>query len=108
MRTLALGLALLATACANHSGAINGGDMSQLEIPFEKYTLDNGLTVILHRDNRLPLVAVSVWYDVGALHERKGRSGFAHLFEHMMFQGSPHVGTDMHFPILEAIGATGV
>src|SRR5687767_9509502 len=66
-------------------------------LPFEKYALANGLTVILHQDNRLPLVAVSVWYDVGGLHEKPGRSGFAHLFEHMMFQGSPHVGPDMHF-----------
>ena len=78
------------------------------EIPFDKYTLDNGLTVILHHDPRLPLVAVSVWYDVGGLHERPGRSGFAHLFEHMMFQGSVNVGEDRHFPYLQAAGATGV
>jgi predicted Zn-dependent peptidase len=77
-----------------------------VSIGFEKYELDNGLDVILHRDPRLPLVAVSVWYDVGALHEREGRSGFAHLFEHMMFQGSPHVGEDRHFAILEAIGGS--
>lgn len=78
------------------------------DLPFERYQLDNGLTVILHRDNRLPLVAVSVWYHVGAINERAGRSGFAHLFEHMMFQASPHVGEDQHFKILEQIGATGV
>ena len=86
-----------------------GGDTGEgqpLSIPHERYTLENGLTVILHRDVRLPLVAVSVWYDVGALHERAGRSGFAHLFEHMMFQGSPHVGEDMHFKILESIGVS--
>ncbi|MCK6546625.1 insulinase family protein [Myxococcota bacterium] len=77
-------------------------------IPFERYALDNGLTVILHQDNRLPLVAVSVWYDVGARHEKPGKSGFAHLFEHMMFQGTPHVGEDMHFKRLEAVGATNV
>ncbi|MCA9552305.1 MAG: insulinase family protein [Myxococcales bacterium] len=75
-------------------------------LPFEQYTLKNGLTVILHQDRRLPLVAVSVWYDVGGLHEREGRSGFAHLFEHMMFQGSEHVGEDQHFRILEQIGGT--
>ncbi len=109
MRSVLLGTALLLASCANHNGAVNGGDeMDSLAIPFERYTLDNGLTVILHRDNRLPLVAVSVWYDVGALHERKGRAGFAHLFEHMMFQGSPDVGVDQHFPILESIGATSV
>lgn len=80
----------------------------QTAIPFERYQLDNGLTIILHSDRSRPLVAVSVWYDVGALHERPGRSGFAHLFEHMMFQGSPNVGEDQHFKILEEIGATGV
>jgi zinc protease len=78
----------------------------QVALPFESYQLSNGLTVILHQDRRLPLVAVSVWYDVGGLHERPGRSGFAHLFEHMMFQGSAHVGEDQHFRILEQIGGT--
>ena len=53
-------------------------------LPLEKYSLENGLTVILHRDSRVPLAAVSLWYDVGALREKPGRSGFAHLFEHMM------------------------
>jgi predicted Zn-dependent peptidase len=104
IRTL-FGLCPLAFACANHTALT--GDRA-LAIPFEKLTLDNGLTVILHEDSRLPLAAVSVWYDVGALHEPKGRSGFAHLFEHMMFQGSPHVGDDMHFQILESIGGTHV
>ncbi|HZH04860.1 MAG TPA: insulinase family protein, partial [Myxococcaceae bacterium] len=56
-------------------------------IPFEKYVLRNGLEVILHTDRRLPVTAVSVWYHVGALNETPGRTGFAHLFEHMMFQG---------------------
>lgn len=79
-----------------------------ISVPHELYRLENGLSVILHRDDRLPVVAVSVWYDVGALHERPGRSGFAHLFEHMMFQGSPHVGEDRHFAILEALGASQV
>src|SRR5258706_15553217 len=74
------------------------------QLPFERYQLPNGLTVILHQDNRLPLTAVSIWYDVGALHERAGRSGFAHLFEHMMFQASPHVGEDVYFKRLEEIG----
>jgi len=77
-------------------------------IEFDTYTLDNGLTVILHHDHRLPLVAVSVWYDVGAFHEVPGRSGFAHLFEHMMFQGSTHVAADMHFAYLQRAGATGM
>lgn len=81
-------------------------DQEVPSIPHERYELDNGLEVILHEDHRLPLVAVSVWYHVGALHEPPGRSGFAHLFEHMMFQGSPHVGADQHFRILQEVGAT--
>jgi zinc protease len=78
------------------------------KIPFEKYTLENGLQVILHHDPRLPLVAVSVWYDVGGLHERAGRSGFAHLFEHMMFQGSLDVPEEQHFSLLQQAGASGI
>ena len=84
------------------------GQQKTLEISYEKYQLDNGLEVILHQDDRLPLVAVSVWYHVGAFHEPEGRSGFAHLFEHMMFQGSGHVKDDAHFGILERIGATSI
>ncbi len=62
------------------------------EIKYVKYTLPNGLTVITHEDHRLPLVSVDLWYHVGPLNERPGRTGFAHLFEHMMFEGSEHVG----------------
>lgn len=75
-------------------------------LPFEKYTLDNGLEVILHQDKRAPQVTVNVWYHVGALHEERGRSGFAHLFEHLMFQGSAHVPPEQHFKLLEEAGAT--
>ena len=76
-------------------------------IKFEKYELGNGLTVILSEDHRLPQVAVDVWYHVGAANQTPGHSGFAHLFEHMMFSGSRHVQPS---PIqtLEAIGATGL
>lgn len=79
---------------------------AKLKVPHEKYVLPNGLEVILHEDHRLPLVTVSVWYHVGALHEVEGRSGFAHLFEHMMFQGSQHVADDVHIGMLEKIGAS--
>src|SRR5512142_1174071 len=75
-------------------------------IKFEKYKLANGLEVILSEDHRLPLVAVNVWYNVGPANERPGRTGFAHLFEHMMFQGSKHVQANQHFKLLEAAGAT--
>jgi zinc protease len=79
-----------------------------LAIPFEKYTLPNGLTVILSEDHRLPLVAVNVWYHVGPVREPEGRTGFAHLFEHLMFKGSQHVPDGQHFAILEAAGASSI
>jgi len=75
-------------------------------VPFEKYKLDNGLEVILHQDNSVPLVAVDVWYHVGSGDETPGKSGFAHLFEHMLFQGSKNVGEDKHFELLRQIGVS--
>ncbi|HEV2663727.1 MAG TPA: pitrilysin family protein, partial [Blastocatellia bacterium] len=75
------------------------------KIPHEKYTLQNGLTVILHVDHTTPIVAVNIWYHVGSKNERRGRTGFAHLFEHMMFQGSKNHDTD-YFKALESVGAT--
>src|SRR5262245_1606778 len=75
------------------------------KIPHEKYTLPNGLTVILHEDHATPIVAVNIWYHVGSKNERRGRTGFAHLFEHMMFQGSKNHDTD-YFKALESVGAT--
>ena len=76
------------------------------DIQYEKYTLPNGLDVILSEDHRLPLTAVNLWYHVGPSNEEPGRTGFAHLFEHMMFQGSKHVASDAHFRILEGAGAS--
>ena len=78
------------------------------QLPFEKYQLSNGLTVILSEDHRAPVVGVDLWYHVGAVNERKGRSGFAHLFEHLMFQGSKHLNGDERtvFAMLERNGAT--
>ena len=75
------------------------------EVKFEKYRLKNGLTIILSEDHRLPQVSVNVWYHVGAANQTPGRSGFAHLFEHMMFSGSMHAKDPD--TILEAIGASG-
>jgi len=77
-------------------------------IHFEKYTLPNGLEVILSEDHRLPMVAVNLWYHVGPANESAGRTGFAHLFEHMMFQGTKHVPPDSHFRLLEGAGASDV
>jgi zinc protease len=78
-----------------------------IKIPFEKYQLPNGLEVILHEDHSLPLTAVSVWYHVGPVNEPPKRSGFAHLFEHLMFAGSKHVGGQFD-ELLESVGATNV
>lgn len=75
------------------------------QLAFESYTLPNGLQVILSEDHRVPLVAVNIWYHVGARNEVVGRSGFAHLFEHIMFQGSRNVPEDRFFTILEGAGA---
>lgn len=74
-------------------------------IPFEKYQLPNGLTVILSEDHRLPQVAVDIWYHVGAANQVPGKSGFAHLFEHMMFSGAKHIGP-APFKILESVGTS--
>ncbi len=80
-------------------------DLKQLEIPHKKYVLDNGLTLIVHEDRKAPIVAVNVWYHVGSKDEPAGRSGFAHLFEHLMFNGSENYNTD-YFQAMERIGAT--
>ena len=73
-----------------------------LALPFEKRTLPNGLDVIVHEDRRLPVVAVNVWYHVGSKNERPGRTGFAHLFEHLMFEGSAHHDAGYFTPLQEA------
>ena len=75
-----------------------------LSVPYESFTLDNGLTVILAEDHDLPIVTVNVWYHVGSKDEPQGRSGFAHLFEHLMFQGSEHSPGE-YFERLQAVGA---
>ena len=84
------------------------GPLKVPTLAYERYTLPNGLTVLLHEDHRLPLVAVDLWYHVGPVNEVQGRTGFAHLFEHMMFEGSEHVGEKAHFRYLEGAGATDI
>jgi zinc protease len=79
---------------------------SDVKIPFEKYKLTNGMRVVLSRDSSVPVVAVYVIYDVGARAEEKGRTGFAHLFEHMMFQGSSNVPKGEHFKYVESNGGS--
>lgn len=120
--TLAALTALAAPAAAQPAPspaplpALKPRDAAQMEDPYaddpvirhEIYTLPNGLEVLLVPDQSVPLVAVSVWYHVGSGSENYGKSGFAHLFEHMLFQGSKNVGSDRHFEILRKIGASTV
>src|SRR5690606_39854405 len=76
-----------------------------IDIPYTKYVLDNGLTLLVHEDHKAPIVAVNVWYHVGAKNERPGKTGFAHLFEHLMFNGSEHYNDD-YFKPFDKVGAT--
>lgn len=98
----------IATFAQARSQGATASAQSAPSLNYEKYKLKNGLEVILLEDHRLPLVAVNLWYHVGPANERAGRTGFAHLFEHMMFQGSKHIGDDAHFQILEAAGASDI
>lgn len=77
-----------------------------MQIPVDTYTLPNGLHVILSQDHATPVVAVNLWYHVGSANERAGRTGFAHLFEHMLFQGSANVGANEHFELIQRAGGT--
>ena len=94
-----LGLSLVAGL-----GAAEPGDV---DIPFTKYVLDNGLTLIVHEDHKAPIVAVNVWYHVGSKNEQPGKTGFAHLFEHLMFNGTEHYDDD-YFKPFDRVGATGM
>ena len=104
LAALLLAVAGLTTSFAQNRGASSSADIPRIQ--FEKYTLPNGLEVILSQKRGLPMVAVNLWYHVGPANEDKGRTGFAHLFEHMMFQSSKHVPPDSHIRLLEAAGAS--
>ena len=99
----------LATAIAVVLGALSARppirlSAQSLRVPYQTFTLANGLKVIVHEDHSLPVVAVNVWYHVGSSDEKPGRTGFAHLFEHVMFMGSQHVPTGDFDRLLEAAG----
>ncbi len=98
-RIAALALALAAAVPAAAT------DITVPEIAFQKYVLGNGLVLIVHEDHKAPIAAVNVWYHVGSKNERPGKTGFAHLFEHLMFNGSENFNDD-YFKVLERIGAT--
>src|SRR5258705_10199278 len=97
-RNLPLLLSILITCCLAQTAA------AQLKIPYETYKLPNGLTVILSVDKTTPTVAVNMWYHVGSKNEMPGRTGFAHLFEHVMFTGSGHVPYGLHDKLTEGVG----
>jgi zinc protease len=93
-------IAVMITSCKT------GDSETTLSIPFEKYTLPNGLTVVLNVDKSDPIAAVAIYYHVGSSRETKGKTGFAHLFEHMMFQRSENVGEDQLFKLIQGSGGT--
>ena len=84
---------------------MNKSTSNQIDIPYTKFVLENGLTLIVHEDHKAPIVAVNVWYHVGSKNEKERHTGFAHLFEHLMFNGSENYDDD-YFQIMERIGAT--
>jgi len=78
-----------------------------IDIPYKKFVLDNGLTLIVHEDHKVPIVAFNIWYHVGSKNEKTGKTGFAHLFEHLMFNGSENYNND-YFQLMDQIGATDI
>jgi zinc protease len=98
--------ALVVCALVAAGAARGAADTPTLRVPYTEFTLDNGLHVILHRDTSVPVVSVNVWYHVGSANERPGRTGFAHLFEHLMFEGSKNVPEGAFDEWLEAAGGS--
>src|SRR5258707_127555 len=99
---VALCVAVLVTLGAGAGAFAQTGDV---EIPYQKFVLDNGLTLIVHEDHKAPIVAINTWYHVGSKNEKLGKTGFAHLFEHLMFGGSDHA-KGSYIEAMERIGAT--
>src|SRR5213075_1919336 len=102
MRHLRLILPLLALGVVGPLSA----QETKLAVPYTRFVLPNGLTVIIHEDHSTPMVAVNIWYHVGSAREKPGRTGFAHLFEHIMFEGSGHVAEGKFDEWLEAAGGS--
>ncbi|HEV8381388.1 MAG TPA: pitrilysin family protein [Gemmatimonadales bacterium] len=109
--TLLLGFAAASVAPAQRPArstrprAARVAEPAPITIPYQRFVLKNGLTLLVHEDHKAPIVAVNIWYHVGSKNERPGRTGFAHLFEHLMFNGSEHFNDD-YFQPFERIGAT--
>lgn len=107
MRHLKLSAAAAALAAFMSPAMISRATAAEIDIPYDQFTLKNGLRVVVHEDHKAPVVAVSVWYHVGSKDEPAGRTGFAHLFEHLMFNGSENFDGEWFQPI-EEVGATDV
>src|SRR5207248_1655361 len=103
-------LALAFAAYSVFAQSASGQASADIDIPYKKFVLTNGLALIVHEDHKAPIVAVNLWYHVGSKNEKPGKTGFAHLFEHLMFTGSEHFkgGGDQRafFEAMEKIGAT--
>jgi zinc protease len=101
-----LQVAVVAMVCCVLAGAGKAQTKSaEIDIPYQKFTLDNGLTVLVHEDHKAPIVAINTWYHVGSKNEKIGKTGFAHLFEHLMFGGSEHA-PGRYIDAMERVGAT--
>lgn len=103
--TFPVAAVVLVAAVALTALAAPADAQMDIDIPFEKFVLGNGLTLIVHEDHKAPIVCVNVWYHVGSKNEKPGKTGFAHLFEHLMFNGSEHFDDD-YFQALDRLGAT--
>ena len=103
MKRISLALLIVFGFSASRFAISQNTDLPDIE--FEKFVLDNGLTLIVHEDHKAPIVSVNIWYHVGSKNEPAGKSGFAHLFEHLMFNGSENFNDD-YFQVLERVGAT--
>src|SRR5881296_3008513 len=109
--TLAVGLAAALPTSGSaqrpsRTATQHRSEPAAITIPYQRFVLKNGLTLLVHEDHKAPIVAVNIWYHVGSKNERPGRTGFAHLFEHLMFNGSEHFNDD-YFQPFERIGAKG-
>ena len=110
MRLRYVAVSLLCLVAANASAQAKKAQVAkspELRVDFTREALPNGLNVIYHVDHSTPVAAVLLWYNVGSKMEQTGRTGFAHLFEHMMFQGSKNVAKGQHWALLEAAGGRG-
>ena len=98
-------LAMILLSLAGSAALGEAAAAGKIDIPYQKFILDNGLTLIVHEDHKAPIVAFNVWYHVGSKNEKPGRTGFAHLFEHLMFNGSENYNDD-YFKPMQKVGAT--